>query len=182
MALRNGHGYGAGTPRIEVLPASELPPASPANAVRPERGPDGRFLPGNTTSRQRRVKVGSRGLSRVDQTSDEFRPFARWGGRYGAHRRRELAQAHGGQISAGVGAIIESAAQAMAASRYLQSVASQTNDAELFKQASQLASTARQHELAAWELASREAQGRPRANPVLAQIEAAARAKQGGSQ
>lgn len=157
MTLRTGHGNGAGVPRIEVLPADELPAATPADAVRSERGPDGRFLPGNTIARQQRVKPGPRGLVGIDRTSNEFRPFARWGARYGAHRRRELALAHGGQISAGVGAIVESAALAMAASRYLQTLASQTNNPDLFKQASQLASTARQHELAAWELASREA-------------------------
>lgn len=166
MTLRRGHGRGAGSPRIEVLPADELPPATPANAVRSERGPDGRFLPGNTLGRERRHKLGSRGLSRVDTTSDEYRPFARWGARYGAHRRRELAQAHGGQISAGVGAIVESAAEAMSASRFLQSLAAQKNDPELFKQASQLAATARQHELAAWELAAREAEALSKASPV----------------
>jgi hypothetical protein len=91
-----------------------------------------------------------------------YQVFARWGQRYGAHRRRELAAAHGGEISAGVGAIVESAAQAMAASRFVQRLASEAGDPELFKQASQLASTARQHELAAWELAHREAVARPK--------------------
>jgi len=176
MTLRTGHGRGAGSPRIEVLPPDELPPASSANTGRRERGPDGKFLPGNTVARSRRLRPGPRGLVGVDQTSDEFRPFARWGARYGAHRRRELASSHGGEISAGVGAIIESAAQAMAASRYLQTLASQKNDPELFKQASQLASTARQHELAAWELAARECQARPKkANPTLTAIDQAAR-------
>lgn len=179
MALRNGHGRGAGVPRIEVMPADELPPASLANAARPERGPDGRFLPGNTIARQQRVKLGSRGLSRIDTTSDEFRPFARFGARYGAHRRQELASAHGGEISAGVGAIVESAAQAMAASRFLQSLAAEKNDPELFKQASQLASTARQHELAAWELAAREADARRKAGPnPIAALKAKYEAKQ----
>ncbi|HEX2669672.1 MAG TPA: hypothetical protein VHM25_02315 [Polyangiaceae bacterium] len=51
----------------------------------------------------------------------------------------------------------------MSASRFLQWQASQDCNAELFRQASQLAQTARQHELAAWELAARESQARPRA-------------------
>ncbi|RYZ03759.1 MAG: hypothetical protein EOO73_26350 [Myxococcales bacterium] len=90
-----------------------------------------------------------------------YRPFARWGARYGAHRRRELARAHGGSISAGVGALVESAAHAMAASRFVQSLAAEAGDAEAFKQAASLACIARQHELAAWELAAREAACRP---------------------
>ena len=65
-------------------------------------------------------------------------------------------------------AIVESAAQAMAASRFVQSLAAESGDAELFKQAAALASTARQHELAAWELAAREAQARPKRDAVAA--------------
>jgi hypothetical protein len=101
-----------------------------------------------------------------------LRPFARWGARYGAHRRRELAAAHGGTISAGVGAIVESAALAMAASRYLDHQARQGGDGELFRQAAQLGQMARQHELAAWELAAREAQAgaASRVNPVHERI------------
>jgi hypothetical protein len=32
MALRTGHGNGAGVPRIEVLPVDELPAGVPGNA------------------------------------------------------------------------------------------------------------------------------------------------------
>ena len=159
MALRSGHGNGAGVPRIEVLPPDELPAANPGSAARSQRGPDGRFARGNTEGRVRRVRPGTgslTGFAGLNQTCPEYHRFAQWGARYSAHRRRELAQAHGGELSSGASAIIESAAQAMAASRFVQWLAGQRGDAELFKQASQLASTARQHELAAWELASRE--------------------------
>ncbi len=162
MTLRSGHGKGRGMPRVEVMPPDELPPATPGAPARPDRDAQGRFVPGNRSGQQKRIKPGPRGLVGIDKTSPEFRPFARWGARYGAHRRRELASAHGGEISAGVGAIVESAALAMAASRFLSSRAAETGDAELFKQSSALASTARQHELAAWELAAREAQARPK--------------------
>ncbi len=51
MALRSGHGTGAGVPRVEVLPADELPAGVPDDA-RPEspsdRGVAGRFAPGNS--------------------------------------------------------------------------------------------------------------------------------------
>lgn len=163
MTLRTGHGRGAGVPRVEVLPADELPAALGSVAVQPERDASGRFVPGNTAGRARKLRPGPAGLVGIDRCSPDFRPFARWGARYAGHRRRELAAAHGGTISAGVGAIVESAALAMAASRYLDHCARQSGDPELFKQAAQLGQTARQHELAAWELAAREAQARPKA-------------------
>lgn len=162
MALRTGHGNGAGVPRVEVLPPDELPTATSAHAVRPDRSADGRFAPGNTAGRSRRIRATERGLLSVDTSLPEYRPFARWGRRYGAHRRRELAAVHGGELSAGVGAIVESAALAMAASRFLAHMASQSGDADLFQRAARLAESARQHELAAWELAAREAAQRPR--------------------
>lgn len=156
MALRKGHGTGAGSPRIEVLPPDELPSATPSLTVPVDRTPNGRFAPGNTAAKKKRIRPGVRGSLSLDKADPRYRVFARWGARYGTHRRRELALAHGGSISAGVGAIVESAAQAMAASRFVQSLAAESADAELFKQAALLASTARQHELAAWELAARE--------------------------
>ena len=52
--------------------------------------------------------------------------------------------------------MVESAALAMAASRFVHCLASETGDAAMFKQASALANDARQNELAAWELAARE--------------------------
>lgn len=161
MGLRKGHGTGAGVPRIEVLPPDELPPASPAHAEPPQRSADGRFLPGNRVGQAQRCRPSVRGAAGLDRAAPEYRTFQRWGQRYAAHRRRELAQLHGGHVSAGVGAIVESAALAMAAARYLQERASRECSADLFRQASQLAATARQHELAAWELAAREAQSRP---------------------
>ena len=160
MTMRNGHGNGAGSPRVEVLPPDELPAAKPGDPVRPQRDATGRFLPGNAAGAAKRVKPGIRGALGLDKSDPRYRVFARWGARYGAYRRRELAQVHGGSISAGVGAIVESAAHAMAASRFVQALAAEKGDPELFKQAAALGSTARQHELAAWELASREAEAR----------------------
>jgi hypothetical protein len=56
----------------------------------------------------------------------------------------------------------------MAASRYLDNVARRSGDPDLFKQAAALGQTARQHELAGWELAAREAEHRPKADPLAA--------------
>lgn len=51
MALRTGHGNGAGVPRIEVLPPDELPLPATASGISPaappaERGPAGRLVAG----------------------------------------------------------------------------------------------------------------------------------------
>ena len=156
MALRSGHGRGAGVPRIEVLPADELPSASHAITDRPDRGADGRFVPGNRAARAGLVRPGPRGHTGAEIHPD-YVPFARWGKRYASHRRRELAAAHGGSLSAGVSALIESAGVQLAASRYLAGRAAQTGDPDLFRRSSALANDARQNELAAWELAAREA-------------------------
>lgn len=163
MALRAGHGSGAGVPRIEVLPADELPLAMPAITGRSNRRPDGKFASGNTVAKAQRVHPGARGQVGLDKADPAVRPFIAWGRRYASHRRRELAEAHGGGISAGVGALVESAGLALGASRYLHAKASETGDADLMKRASALANDARQNELAAWELAAREAQARPKA-------------------
>ena len=160
MALRQGHGTGKGQPRIEVLPADELPPALPSIADRADRGPDGRFLRGNTAQRSKLVRPGPRGHAAL-AVADDFAPFQRWGRRYAAHRRGELARAHGGTLSAGVSALIESAGEQLAASRYIHAKAAATGDATLFRQASQLANDARQNEHSAWELAAREASTHP---------------------
>ena len=160
MTLRKGHGTGAGVPRIEVLPPDELPAATCIAAVPTDRGQDGRFTAGNAASRSRRFKVSKRGFTGLDKADPRYRTFARWGRSYAAHRRREIAQAHGGSISAGVGAMVESAALAMAASRFVSCLAAETGDPLLFKQASALANDARQNELAAWELAARESKVR----------------------
>jgi hypothetical protein len=163
MALRTSSTHDRGPVHVEALRSDELPPATPATAVRSDRDASGRFVPGNTAGVAKRMRPGLCGAMALDSVDPRYRAFARWGARYGAHRRRELAQLHGGSISAGVGAMVESAAQAMAASRFVQLLAAETADAELFKQAAALATTARQDELAAWELAAREAAARPRA-------------------
>ena len=156
MTLRRGHGSGAGVPRIEVLPADELPPASTPVAVRADRDADGRFLRGNAAARAQRVRPGVRGMLGLERAHKDVLVFAKWGRRYASHRRAELAAAHGGTLSAGAGALVESAALALAASRFLYARGAELGDVELMRRASALANDARQNELAAWELAARE--------------------------
>lgn len=146
--------------RVEVLPPDELPSATGSTSDRADRGPDGRFLPGNRSGLANRLRPGP--LGGVDTSSPDFKPFKAWGRRYATHRRAELAKLHGGEISAGVGAIIESAALALAASRFAGAKGAELADVDLLKRAGDLSSLARQHELAAWELAAREAAARPK--------------------
>lgn len=166
MALRYSNTLGRSPVHVEAPRPDELPSASPAIPVRADRDASGRFVPGNTAGVAKRVRPGVRGAPGLDKTDPRYRAFARWGARYGAARRRELTTSHGGRISVGVGAMVESAAQAMAASRFLNWMAAETCDPELFKQAAALACIARQHELAAWELAAREAEARPWVSPI----------------
>jgi hypothetical protein len=79
-------------------------------------------------------------------------------------RIAELAAAHGSTVSRGVGAMVASAAWLYAAGDFAAERGAETGDVELFKTAASLTGTARQHELAAWELAAREAQVAPRRN------------------
>lgn len=182
MTLRSGHGQGSGTPRIEVLAPDELPSASPSFPVRRDRDASGRFVAGNTAGQAKRLRPGLRGEVAPVRTEPRYRAFARWGRRYANQRRRELAALHGGTLSVGVGALLDSAAHALGASRFLQSLGAESCDVELFKQATALAVTARQHELAAWELAAREAQCRPRPSvqDLLAKFRSPPDGEQGG--
>src|SRR5690606_10045753 len=104
----------------ETCPADELAPASPVNTDRSDRRRNGTFAPGNSVAKAKKVRSGPRGaLAALETKGDPAAKAAvKWGRRYGAHRRRELAQAHGGELSAGVGTIVESAADLMADARY----------------------------------------------------------------
>jgi hypothetical protein len=62
--------------------------------------------------------------------------------------------------------LVESAAMGLAMARFLAAKAGATGDPVLMKQSSSMSCDARQHELAAWELAAREAQMRAKATRV----------------
>lgn len=166
MTLRTGHGAGKGTPHVEVLPPDELPPASPEATARADRDAAGRFAAGNSVASARKLRPTKGGALAAAVVDPAFVPYARWGKRYAAHRRAELAKLHGGSISAGVGALVESEALAMAASRFVHQRAAETGDADMFKRAAALATESRQAALAGWELAARESASRPRPSPL----------------
>ena len=165
MSLRRAHGAGASAlVRVEVLPPDELmtPNADDTAANLAIRSAVGRpFQPGNRAAAGRRPRLALLGVS-VDATDPRYALALRRAARYRKRRCSELAAVHG-YVSAGASSLIASAALALCASRYLYEVGASTGDAETLKRASALANDARQNELAAWELASREAAARPSA-------------------
>lgn len=171
MTWRSAHGNArrlGALAVVETCPADELPPAMPLDTARPARGPDGRFLPGNTVARAQRLRPGLRGVVGALAPDPAFRSFLVWGRRYAIARRAELARMHGGELSTGVGTLVESAGQAIAAARFVAAKGAQTGDATMLAQAARLSEQAKQLELSAWELASREAAARPQADPLEA--------------
>ena len=173
MSLRTGHGTGAGVPRVEVLPADELPAGVPDDA-RPEsprdRGEAGRFAPGNTLARHGgRARAGKTrladrlGLRRLPEGS----AFAPYKAAAVSFRRAQCAalasSVGGGYCGPAPSSMIASAALQLAWSRYLADLGAEQGDPELALTASRLADASRQNLLAAHELCAREAQARPRA-------------------
>lgn len=153
--------------RSTVTPADELSEASgsPPDAIGRDRNEHGHFAPGNRIARDKKVRSGPRGALAMLEASGKDEAWlaaARWGRRYSSHRRAELARAHGGELSAGVGTIIESAADLLADARYWRAKAIASCDPELSRLAAQLTAQARGCERDAWELAAREAAVRSR--------------------
>jgi len=162
---RTAHGAAAAVGHLvasETAPAEELRPASPADTDRRDHGPDGRFAVGNTVARSKRLRSGLRGaLVALESKADvAWQAADKWGKRYGSHRRGELARAHGGSISAGVGSLVEDAAMLRTDARYWRARGMADGNPDYSKLASSLLAQARGCERDAWELASREAAAR----------------------
>jgi hypothetical protein len=173
MALRAGHGNGAGVPRIEVLPVDELPSGVQAPALesaRRERRPDGRFAPGARTVQAAggRATAGKTrlaaklGLTAVAEGS-AFAPYRRAAATFRRVQCSELARTVGGGVCGpGPSSIVASAALCLAWSRYFSDCAAAAGDDEAALRSARLGETSRQHLLAAHELCAREAQARPK--------------------
>jgi hypothetical protein len=118
---------------------------------RPEDEPLGKPRKG------RKTKLAAFGLSPsiIKAGDPEYAACLDQANKYRKIRMKELAGLHG-HVSAGAGALLASASLALAASRFIYQRASAEGDTFLLKQASQLADSARQSELAAWEMSSRE--------------------------
>lgn len=173
MPWRGAHGKAAECGRLtvlETLPADELPPATLDRTARSDRDESGRFVKGNRCGAARRFRAGKHGaLAALEKQGDAAaRAALAFGRRYAAHRRAELAKAHGGTLSAGVGAIVESAGELLATARYWSARGLAEANPHHARLAATLVAGARQAERDAWELASREAAARSTLSPLEA--------------
>jgi len=148
----------------DPTPWDEQPSASNEQPGRTGRGADGRFLPGNPFARLAKMRAGPRGaLAALEaKATPEWQAAHRWGLRAGQHRIREYAAAHGADLSHGVCVLLADAAEERADAKYIAARARAENNPDLLRVAAQLRASARQAERDAWELASREAEARPR--------------------
>jgi hypothetical protein len=175
MALRTGHGKGAGSPRIETLPADELPAPVPSQAVAlvfRRNGQIGDSVTakllgaegGRARSRRGRL-VTALGLAEL-ATDSAFAPYRSAGDAFVAEHLASLAAQSGGTVGPGPSSIVASAGVQLAASRFLSDKGMAAGDPKLLQQASTLANDSRQNLLAAYELAVREAEARKSAAPA----------------
>lgn len=110
---------------------------------------------------RRKSKLAVMGIpsESLDAGNQDYARCVRLSRAYQRTRTRELLVSHG-WVSSGVSSLLSAASLALAASRYLYQLATQTpvdRVAEILKKASSLADSHRQNELAAWELCAREA-------------------------
>ena len=173
MTLRKAHGTGAETRtmRTEQRPLDEIPTPNAEDtaaglAMRARRGHP--FERGNTAARGRKPALASAAGIPLDAKDPAYKRALGQARRYRSRRVAELAVQHGGTCSAGVSAMLTSAAVDMAASRYLAMLAAKHGLAKLMVLSSKLATSARLHELGAVDLAEHEAAARAAARgPTL---------------
>jgi hypothetical protein len=184
LTLRNGHGAGAGVPRIEVLPADELPagvvgpsgqsdPARAATLAAVKRTSGGAIADaesarnlGRLGGRAKAAKAKQLALLAelgLQTLPDELGPYIVAAEEFAAAEVERLARAVGGGVcGAAPASLVQSAALQLAASR----AAFAAGDSTL---GSRLANDSRQNLLAAHELCAREAKAMP-AESVQARI------------
>jgi hypothetical protein len=181
VTLRTGHGNGAGVPRIEVLPADELPlgvQAPPQARARDERRPDGTFARGARTLQAMgghaaagRSKLASRMGLRSLPAGSPFSPYKKSAAAFRRAQCAELARnVGGGRCGPAPSSLVASAALQLAWSRFLGDLAAEQGDADLALKASRLAEASRQSLLAAHELCAKEALARPTSADPLADL------------
>lgn len=191
MSLRKGHGAGAGQPRIEILPADELPDPVAAPAPRDSAPltfrPNGQIgdketaralgAKGGKANALRVRLVTSLGLAKLADTA-ALKSYWAAADEFTAHHLKELAAVAGGVVTSGPSSMVVSAALQLAASRYLFDRGAENGDPALLKSASALANDSRQNILGAYELAVRQAKaGADMSAPYGADAEAMALVK-----
>ncbi len=165
MAHRSAHGRARELGRItatECPPVDELPPASPAETDRKDRGTDGRFAPGNAIARHSKTRSGPQGaLLGLDAKADPaWRAARAWARRGASHRITELAKLHGGELGSEACALVVDSWELRGDARYLAARARAEGNAELARTAAALLAGARQAQRDAWALAALEAESR----------------------
>lgn len=164
--LRSAHGTGADALlRAEVPPLDELVPLDAEVARQGDAAVCARGRPfqrGNKAGENRKPGLALLG-SPVDSCDPRYRRALRKAKSYMVRRQHELSAQHGGTLGAGPSAMLANAALALASSRVLYELGSETLDADMLKSAAGLADKARQMELTAVALAEREAAARPKA-------------------
>lgn len=184
VTLRKAHGNGAAAlVRSERRPLDEIPPPTADDtatglALARERGRP--FQPGNRAGAGRKPALALLGQA-VSTADPRYRRALRRAAAYRSRRAREFAVEGGGYLGAGPAAMLASSALALAASRVLHELASETLDPDLFVKAAMLADKSRQQELTAVDLAAREASARAAArgprDPLADYVDAPAAAE-----
>lgn len=145
------------------LTRHDINPSKAPIEVKPKRGDLAtRFGKGNKSAVGRKpamVKLGVP-LSMCDVHDPRYRKLLRNAGSYRRFRCEELARAHG-FLSAGASSMVASASLALAASKFMYTLAAEATDqrkaSELVSLASKLSMDAMRAEQLAWEIAGREA-------------------------
>lgn len=109
----------------------------------------------------RKLKLAVLGIPTdiLDAGDPRYAACMRAAGTYRKARTRELFELHG-YVSAGASSLLSTAAINLAASRFLYEKFALEGDINLLKVATKLSDSARQNELAAWELCAREGTAR----------------------
>jgi hypothetical protein len=169
MTLRKGHGNGKGVPRIEVLPADELPAPVAVEPVLPERRPDGTLassedakrlgrLGGLAKANKKKLLQGM-GLAHVME-DNKFNPYYKAAQAWLDATVQIYSAMCGGALGPGPSALLGNAAIALAMSRYLTDLAFTEQNELHARQATRYWDAMKQQKLAAYELGVREAKMR----------------------
>ena len=176
---RSAHGNAAknGTALVVLESGRDraLRPASPAEPAARDREPNGHFAKGNGIGRTAKARAARDGkLAKVDADADPNARASQQWARRGARRRKvELERMHGGAITDEVSALVDDSWELRGDARYWAAQARAKNDPALARLAETLLTSARQAMRDAWELASREAAARPRANQTASWLQPA---------
>ncbi len=146
---------------IEASGDSGITVATPKGPALSDATPDPDLKKVRRNRAKRSLRLACMGLSPkiLHEGDPRYRNCIELANRYRRKRVAELSELHGG-LSAGASSMLASAALALAASRYLYELYAVDLGGELgtvmLKQAASLADSARQSELAAWEVSARE--------------------------